>query len=152
MSWLVSLTLALLVGMPSGQSREAVAVRLPAVVTLAVPAYPPVARAAGVQGTVILRVRTDGRRVSDVRPVQGVPMLLVAAEENVRTWQFRPHLAVEFTVTFEFQLSGDFRMIDEAEELAESPTILLKLPERLGIATTRAGVPKVDPKESPSRK
>jgi len=56
-----------------------------------VPTYPEIAKRAGIQGTVLLSalIGKDGR-VESVVPVSGHPMLVRAAEEAVRQWQYRP--------------------------------------------------------------
>lgn len=75
------------------------------------PAYPPLARAAGVEGIVILEavIAEDGS-VRDVRVLRSVPLLDAAATEAVRQWRFSPTLlngepvAIAMTVTVAFRL------------------------------------------------
>jgi protein TonB len=57
------------------------------------PIYPPVALAAGREGTVILEavIGEDGR-VRDVRVMRAVPLLDQAAMDAVRQWRFTPTL------------------------------------------------------------
>jgi protein TonB len=66
----------------------------PAVVTRVLPVYPDLAREAGVDGMVSLRVLVgrDGR-VKDVRVDRSVPMLDEAAMAAVRQWVFTPALS-----------------------------------------------------------
>jgi len=76
------------------------------------PDYPDVARQAGVEGTVTLRVEigTDGT-VQDIEPISGPPLLERVAEEAVAQWRYAPTIvdgdAVEVvtTVSVEFHLS-----------------------------------------------
>ena len=76
-----------------------------------VPVYPEDAKAAGVQGVVILEttIGTDGK-VSEVRVLRSVPMLDEAALEAVRKWEYTPTLlngepvSVLMTVTVSFVL------------------------------------------------
>jgi protein TonB len=65
----------------------------PGVVTRVVPAYPDMAREAGVDGSVLLRVLVgrDGR-VHDVHVERSVPMLDDAAIDAARRWVFTPAL------------------------------------------------------------
>jgi TonB family protein len=60
--------------------------------TLAV--YPPLARAAHVQGIVVLRVMIskDGM-VENLSVVSGHPMLTGAASNAVKTWRYKPYLS-----------------------------------------------------------
>jgi TonB family protein len=54
------------------------------------PAYPEVARAAGIEGDVALRVYVSGEgRVTDVRVLDGPAILARAAVEAVRQWQYQ---------------------------------------------------------------
>ena len=66
----------------------------PPLKTKDVPAlYPPLARAAGVQGVVVVEVTigADGR-VVDVRTLRSIPPLDESAVEAVRRWEFMPTL------------------------------------------------------------
>jgi len=75
------------------------------------PVYPPVARSARVEGTVILEalIDVDGR-VRDVRVLRSQPLLDAAAVEAVRQWRFTPTrlngepVPVVMTVTVRFEL------------------------------------------------
>src|SRR5262245_42809790 len=77
-------------------------VALPMVAGASVPLYPPLARAANVQGVVHVKITTDGRGVSAAHVEDGHKLLAVAAEENARTWQFATHEPTTFTVTYHY--------------------------------------------------
>ena len=73
------------------------------------PVYPDVARRAGVEGDVVLRILVSSEgRVTDLRVLDGPPILARAAVEAVRQWQYHalimnghPVAAVTtFTVSF----------------------------------------------------
>ena len=75
------------------------------------PVYPPLARVANVQGTVVLEAVLDrDGRVSGVRVVQSVPLLDEAAMAAVRQWQYTPStlhgvpVEVLMTITVRFTL------------------------------------------------
>jgi protein TonB len=77
-----------------------------------VPRYPPMARRAGVGGSVVIRgiVRRDGR-IDDVEIIKDLPYGLGdAARDAVRRWRFRPAtyrgepIDVYYTVTVNFRL------------------------------------------------
>jgi len=77
------------------------------------PVYPPLARAAGVQGTVVLRAIISRQgTIANLQVVSGHPMLAPAAVEAVRQWRYRPYLLnnepieVETQITVNFVLSG----------------------------------------------
>jgi TonB family protein len=80
-------------------------------VTRVTPDYPDVARQAGMEGTVTLRVEigTDGS-VQDIEPISGPPLLERAAAEAVAQWRYAPTLVngspvnVVTTVSVEFHL------------------------------------------------
>lgn len=76
------------------------------------PVYPPVAKAAHVQGIVKLNVRigSDGR-VTDVNLISGHPMLVQAAIEAVKEYVYKPYLLnanpVEIATIVEVQFKAD---------------------------------------------
>jgi protein TonB len=78
------------------------------------PPYPPLARAARIQGRVQLQaiISREGR-IENLRVLEGHPMLVQAALEAVRQWRYRPYvlngepIEVETLVTVNFVLSGD---------------------------------------------
>jgi periplasmic protein TonB len=77
------------------------------------PAYPSIARAARIQGDVILTaiIGKDGS-IQDLQLVSGHPMLVPAAIEAVKQWRYHPYLLngqpveVETTITVFFRLFG----------------------------------------------
>jgi TonB family protein len=86
-------------------------IRAPTKTHTAEPVYPPMARAAGVRGVVILEVTIgeDGV-VSDAQVLRSIPMLDQAALDAVRQWRYEPTLLngvptpVLMTVTVNFSL------------------------------------------------
>jgi protein TonB len=86
-------------------------IRPPAKTKHVPPMYPQIARANGVQGTVILEaVISETGRVRDVRVLRSIPLLDNAAIDAVRQWQFTPTLLnghpvpIVMTVTVSFEL------------------------------------------------
>ena len=77
------------------------------------PNYPPLAKQARIQGTVILQaeISKDGT-IQNLQLISGHPMLAPAAIEAVKQWRYRPYLlngepvAVETQVQVNFSLSG----------------------------------------------
>jgi TonB family protein len=77
------------------------------------PAYPPLARQARIQGTVVLdaEISKDGAVVA-LRAVSGHPLLIPAAVEAVKQWRYKPYLrdgkpaAVSTQATVKFTLAG----------------------------------------------
>jgi periplasmic protein TonB len=77
------------------------------------PAYPPLARSARIQGTVVLQaeISKDGT-IQNLQLISGHPMLAPAAIEAVKQWRYKPYLlngepvAVETQVVVNFSLSG----------------------------------------------
>ncbi|PYT57320.1 MAG: hypothetical protein DMG35_20485 [Acidobacteria bacterium] len=110
---------------------------LPTVATAGVPFYPPVARVARIEGVVHLRLSTDGKRVSAISVESGPPALVQAAQENVRTWQFKDHSPTTFEATFRY------KMLPESECAMDSGTVLLRLPTEVEVSAR--GVQTCDP-------
>jgi len=77
------------------------------------PVYPPLARAARIQGAVVLRavISREGK-VENPQVLSGHPMLVQAAVDAVRQWRYRPYylndqpVEVETQVTVNFILAG----------------------------------------------
>jgi outer membrane biosynthesis protein TonB len=68
------------------------------------PEYPRFAIDAGIQGTVKLRVTTDGHFVTKADAESGNPFLVRAAIDNLRSWRFARHTPRTFDVTYSYQL------------------------------------------------
>lgn len=78
------------------------------------PTYPPLARSARIQGTVILQATISKLgTIDNLRLVSGHPMLVPAAIEAVRQWRYRPYILnneaveIETQITVNFSLSGN---------------------------------------------
>jgi periplasmic protein TonB len=77
------------------------------------PNYPPLAKAARIQGTVVLQaeISKDGT-IQNLQLISGHPMLAPAAIEAVKQWRYKPYLlngepvAVDTQVDVVFTLSG----------------------------------------------
>ncbi len=78
-----------------------------------VPQYPAIARAARIQGTVVLQatIARDGT-IQNLRVINGPPMLQQAAIDAVRSWRYKPYLLngepveVETTINVVFNLGN----------------------------------------------
>ena len=77
------------------------------------PQYPPLARAARVQGEVVLSAIIDANgQITNLQLVSGHPMLVPAAISAVKQWRYKPYLLngqpveVETTITVIFSLSS----------------------------------------------
>jgi len=77
------------------------------------PVYPPIAKAARVQGTVVLQATISKTgTIENLHVVSGPTMLQQAAQDAVRQWRYRPYLLngepveVETTVNVIFSLGG----------------------------------------------
>jgi hypothetical protein len=108
-------------------------IALPMVAGAAVPLYPPLARAAHVQGAVHVRITTDGHRVIATHVEDGHKLLAVAAEENARTWQFATHQPTTFTITYSYKL------VPEWKGDPGNPIVVLRLPTEVEVS--RAPMP-----------
>ncbi|HET7749832.1 MAG TPA: TonB family protein [Terriglobales bacterium] len=77
------------------------------------PMYPPLARQARIQGTVVLQaeISKDGT-IENLRLMSGHPMLAPSAIEAVKQWRYKPYflngepVAVETQITVNFTLAG----------------------------------------------
>jgi protein TonB len=78
------------------------------------PTYPPLARSARIQGTVVLAAMISKLgTIENLRLLSGHPMLAPAAIEAVRQWRYRPYILnsepveVETQITVNFSLAGN---------------------------------------------
>jgi protein TonB len=75
------------------------------------PIYPPIARAARVQGTVILQATISKTgAIENMKVVSGPPMLQQAAMDAVRSWRYRPYLLNGEPVEVETQVNVIFTL------------------------------------------
>ena len=77
------------------------------------PIYPPDARAARIQGTVLMKatISTAGD-VESLELISGHPMLAPAALEAVKLWKYRPYLLNGKAVTVETQITVNFALAE----------------------------------------
>jgi periplasmic protein TonB len=75
------------------------------------PVYPAIARAARMQGTVVLVavINRDGS-IQGLHAVSGPPMLVTAAMDAVRQWRYRPYMLGTQPVEVETQISVIFTL------------------------------------------
>lgn len=78
------------------------------------PTYPPLARSARIQGTVVLQAMISKLgAIENLRLLSGHPMLVPAAIEAVSHWRYRPYILnnvpveVETQITVNFSLAGN---------------------------------------------
>ena len=77
------------------------------------PTYPPLARQAHIQGTVVLQavISKDGS-IENLHVISGHPMLVPAAMDAVKQWKYKPYflngepVEVETTINVNFTLAG----------------------------------------------
>jgi protein TonB len=77
------------------------------------PVYPPIAKAAHVQGVVILHaIISKNGTIENLQVVSGPPMLTAAALDAVKRWRYKPYLLngepteVETTINVNFTFGG----------------------------------------------
>jgi periplasmic protein TonB len=92
-------------------------VRLPSTVAASVliwrstPVYPPIAKAAGVEGTVVLEATISKTgTIENLRAVSGPAMLTQAAIDAVKQWRYRPYLLDRMPVEVETTINVVFRL------------------------------------------
>src|SRR5262249_29371920 len=73
------------------------------------PAYPPLARAMGVQGEVVLRaIISRTGELEQLEVISGHPLLVRAATDAVGQWKFRPYILNGVPVEVETRISVNF--------------------------------------------
>jgi TonB family protein len=118
------------------------------------PVYPPLARQARIQGTVILKVSINkSGDVYDVQLVSGHPMLAPAAIEAVKQWKYQPYLLNGQPVEVDTNVQVTFKISDKpASTGAEVPSGVAgdappsgpaPTPQRIPLTPDEAGPPRV---------
>ncbi|HEV7499951.1 MAG TPA: TonB family protein, partial [Vicinamibacteria bacterium] len=99
---------------PTAPVRVGGNIHAPAKLNNVPPIYPPVAKQARVEGTVILEATISPQgRVTELKVLRGIPLLDGAAVNAVRQWSYSPTLlngspvSVVMTVTVNFHLAGN---------------------------------------------
>jgi hypothetical protein len=106
---------------------------LPKVVSASAPFYPRVAPSARIEGVVRLKVSTDGKHVVTFDTESGPPLLVQAAKENVKTWEFAQHKPASFEIRFDYKLSRPSSCYSVwSDDYQES--VLLRLPSRVELS------------------
>jgi len=77
--------------------------------------YPRFAIDAGIEGTVKLRVSTNGHSATEIDAKQGNPFLVRAAVSNLHTWRFADHMPRTFNVIY------SYRLLDSEVEFLKQP-------------------------------
>lgn len=104
------------------------------------PAYPPLAKAARISGSVVVEVTVDEEgSVIGARTLSGHPLLKEAAVTAARGWKFkqttldgRP-VKVLGTITFNFKSDNSEEIAELVKQIADNPTSA-ELHQRLGVA------------------
>ena len=80
------------------------------------PQYPPLAKAARVQGTVRFTALVDPQgRVQNVQLISGPPLLVSAATQAVRQWTYRPTLVNGTPVEVTTDIAVEFKLDDSPQ-------------------------------------
>jgi protein TonB len=75
------------------------------------PAYPPLARQARIQGTVVLQAQISKEgNIENLQLISGHPMLAPAAIEAVKQWKYKPYLLNGEPVEVETQVQVNFTL------------------------------------------
>jgi TonB family protein len=83
------------------------------IATKVIPVYPPLARQAGIQGMVLLKVQINkSGDIENIQLVSGHPMLAPAAIEAVKQWKYKPYLLNGEPVEVETEVTVNFTLAD----------------------------------------
>jgi len=103
------------------------------------PVYPPLARQARIQGTVVLRVIINkAGDVQDVNLFSGHPMLAPAAMEAVRQSKYRPYIVDGQAVEVETDIQVNFKLADDPPPAG----VVGSIPGGVSIPPPMPGVPR----------
>jgi len=84
------------------------------------------------QGTVKLKVTTDGHRITHIEVLPSHPILSEEAIKNVRTWTFADHNATSFVVTYHYTLEEHYK--EKKDPVTKCPA-KVDLPSTVTVST-----------------
>ncbi|MGC2472896.1 MAG: energy transducer TonB [Candidatus Sulfotelmatobacter sp.] len=105
---------------------------LPTVTAFECPKYPPKAQSVHLQGTVKLKVTTDGHRITHIEVLPSHPILAEEAIKNVRTWTFADHNATSFVATYYYTLEEHYK---DKKDPVTNCSAKLDLPTKVIVST-----------------
>jgi len=98
---------------PAGPQRISSGVAQGLLINKVTPQYPPIAKAARIQGAVVLAATiSKSGTIQGLHVVSGHPMLVQAAMDAVKQWRYKPYMLngepteVETTITVNFNMNG----------------------------------------------
>lgn len=77
----------------------------PVVISATMPLYPKIAVAARVEGTVKIKVTTNGKSVVSLETLRGPAMLVQETKKEILTWKFDENKPSTFISTFDYSFS-----------------------------------------------
>ena len=102
----------------------------PLVLHIDVPRYPPLARAARVEGNVVVSFAVKGGNVQNAEAKSGHPLLVAATIENIKSWRFFQDVNGTFTTTFDYRIKG------HPTSTRQNPKIEMRLPAFVRVTAT----------------
>lgn len=135
--------------LPAVNAQQQVAPELPRVSGAWAPSYPPLARQAGIQALVTLRVTTDGKHVATFDSESGPALLVIQAKENVKTWEFAQHQPTTFEIRFNYKLFTPCEPLCECSG-DKQESVVLRLPTDVELNAPAVII--CDPSESIEKK
>jgi len=107
------------------------------------PVYPPLARQARIQGTVVLRVIINkAGEIRDLNLISGHPMLGPAAIEAVRQWRYQPYVVEGETVEVETDIQVNFKLGDNPPPTGVAAGVVGSIPGGISLPPPTPGVPR----------
>ena len=89
--------------------------------------YSPIARAANVQGVVVIQVELDGSgKPVGVRALSGNPYLVIRAVENAKQWRFEPNTEKTAIIVYDYRIVGLCAQgVDSSQLVLEPPNLAI---------------------------
>jgi len=93
------------------------------------PQYPREAMTRGIEGDVIFEIGVDETgKLFSIRPLQGTPQLLSAAQEALSQYHFRPYIVHGTPVEVESRIGFQFRLTKERDSTEGQVECITSLP------------------------
>jgi TonB family protein len=132
---------------PSGPVRVASGAMAGNLIDRPDPVYPPIAKAAHVQGSVVLHaIISKMGTIESLSVISGPPMLTASAEDAVKRWVYKPYLLNGEPVEVETTITVNFTFGDAAPPLSAAEQGQAGLPIRVSSGAMRGNlISRVDP-------
>ncbi len=123
-------------GLAAAVAGQESAAQLPRVIEAQAAFYHPFAHTVNMHGTVLVRIFTDGERVTEaeIEDDGGIPVLARAARDNALTWRFAEHEPIDFVVTYRYIVA---QWLEDSNGVRTATKVVFRFPTNVDVTVIR---------------